>query len=195
MEDGNIIQCVRESQRAWLAGTSSLDGDSDVNSASIGIEIVNPGHDLGYPDFPLRQVAAVIALCKGIMLRRKVPNHRVLAHSDVAPARKQDPGEKFPWRLLAASGVGHWVEPSPHTIDDRKKNRTTSDEIMSLQRALVRYGYPVLPTGQYDGVTMDVVAAFQRHFRPERVDGIADQSTLATLQNLLETLPDTSKDA
>jgi N-acetylmuramoyl-L-alanine amidase len=94
---------------------------------------------------------------------------------------------------LADSGVGHWVEPAPLTNGDRKFIGTTSDEIMSLQRALVRYGYPVLPTGQYDGVTMDVVAAFQRHFRPERVDGIADQSTLATLQNLLETLPDTSK--
>jgi N-acetylmuramoyl-L-alanine amidase len=193
MEDGNIIQCVRESQRAWHAGTSAWAGDSDVNSASIGIEIVNPGHDLGYPDFPLRQVAAVIALCKGIMLRRKVPKHRVLGHSDVAPARKKDPGEKFPWRLLADSGVGHWVEPAPIAHGDRKLLGTRSEEIMALQRALLRYGYNVLPTGQYDGVTMDGVAAFQRHFRPERVDGIADQSTLTTLQNLLETLPDTSK--
>lgn len=192
MEDGNIIQCVRESQRAWHAGTSSWNGDSDVNSASIGIEIVNPGHDLGYPDFPLRQIAAVIALCKGIMLRRKVPRHRVLAHSDVAPARKKDPGEKFPWRLLADSGVGHWTEPAPIMHDDRKFIGATSDEIMALQRALVRYGYGVLPSGQYDGVTMDAVAAFQRHFRPERIDGIADQSTLTTLQGLLETLPDAS---
>jgi N-acetylmuramoyl-L-alanine amidase len=117
----------------------------------------------------------------------------VLAHSDVAPARKKDPGEKFPWRLLADSGVGHWAEPAPLANGDRKFIGTTSDEIMALQRALVRYGYPVLPTGQYDGLTMDVVAAFQRHFRPERVDGIADQSTLTTLQNLLETLPDASK--
>jgi N-acetylmuramoyl-L-alanine amidase len=193
MEDGNIIQCVRESHRAWHAGTSSWAGDSDINSASIGIEIVNPGHDLGYPDFPLRQVAAVIALCKGIMLRRKVPKHRVLGHSDVAPARRKDPGEKFPWRLLANSGVGHWVEPAPMMHGDRKLLGTTSEEIMAMQRALLRYGYNVLPTGQYDGVTMDGVAAFQRHFRPARVDGIADQSTLTTLQTLLETLPDTAK--
>jgi len=188
MEDGNIIQCVRENDRAWHAGSASWNGDSDINSASIGIQIVNPGHDLGYPDFPLRQVAAVIALCKGIMLRRKVPKHRVLGHADVAPARRKDPGEKFPWRLLADSGVGHFVEPAPIMNGDRKLLGTASEEIMSLQRALIRYGYPVLPTGQYDGVTMDGVAAFQRHFRPERVDGIADQSTLTTLRNLLETL-------
>ena len=75
-------------------------GETDINSCSIGIEIVNPGHDWGYPDFPLRQIAAVIALCRGIIIRRGIQPHRVLAHSDVAPARKQDPGEKFPWRAL-----------------------------------------------------------------------------------------------
>ena len=88
-------------------------GEEDINSCSIGVEIVNRGHDWGYPDFPLRQIAAVIALCRGIMLRRNVPSHRVLAHSDVAPARKKDPGEKFPWHSLANSGVGHWVQPAP----------------------------------------------------------------------------------
>ena len=113
LEDGNIVQLVRESARAWHAGVSSWHDETDLNSCSIGIEIVNPGHDLGYPDFPLRQTAAVIALCKGIMIRRDIPKHRVLAHSDVAPSRKKDPGEKFPWRLLADSGVGLWVEPAP----------------------------------------------------------------------------------
>ena len=107
LEDGRIVQCVPESKRAWHAGVSCWAGEEDINSCSIGIEIINPGHDWGYPDFPLRQIAAVIALCRGIMLRRKVPSHRVLAHSDVAPARKKDPGEKFPWHSLANSGVGH----------------------------------------------------------------------------------------
>jgi N-acetylmuramoyl-L-alanine amidase len=190
MEDGAIVQCVPESTRAWHAGQSSWSGDTDINSASIGIEIVNRGHDLGYQDFPLRQVAAVIALCKGIILRRKVPKHRVLAHSDVAPGRKKDPGEKFPWRLLADSAVGHWVEPAPIMLGERNRMLgATGESVMALQRGLANYGYGVLPSGQYDGATMDAVAAFQRHFRPELVDGIADHSTLMTLQNLLEALP------
>lgn len=109
LEDGRIVQCVPESKRAWHAGVSAWAGDDDINSCSIGVEIVNRGHDWGYPDFPLRQIAAVIALCRGIMLRRKIVSHRVLGHSDVAPARKKDPGEKFPWHSLANSGVGHWV--------------------------------------------------------------------------------------
>src|SRR5581483_4381868 len=93
LEDGRIVQCVPEARRAWHAGVSSWAGEEDINSCSIGVEIINRGHDWGYPDYPLRQIAAVIALCRGIMLRRKVPSHRVLAHSDVAPARKKDPGE------------------------------------------------------------------------------------------------------
>ena len=113
LEDGRIVQCVPEAKRAWHAGVSSWAGEEDINSCSIGVEIVNRGHDWGYPEFPLRQIAAVIALCRGIMLRRNVLSHRVLAHSDVAPSRKKDPGEKFPWHSLANSGVGHWVQPAP----------------------------------------------------------------------------------
>ena len=95
LEDGRIVQCVPEAKRAWHAGVASWAGEEDINSCSIGVEIVNRGHDWGYPEFPLRQIAAVIALCRGIMLRRKVPSHRVLAHSDVAPARKKDPAKNF----------------------------------------------------------------------------------------------------
>ena len=115
LEDGRIIQMVQESRRAWHAGVSSWAGQTDINSCSIGIEIANPGHDFGYPDFPKRQIAAVTALCRGIQTRNTIPPARVLAHSDVAPSRKQDPGEKFPWRTLWDSGVGHWVKPTPIT--------------------------------------------------------------------------------
>src|SRR5256886_17481608 len=101
MPDGYIIQLVAEARRAWHAGVSSWAGNTDINSCSIGIEIANPGHDHGYPDFPRRQIAAVTALCRSIFTRHKIPADRVLGHSDVAPARKQDPGEKFPWRLVA----------------------------------------------------------------------------------------------
>jgi N-acetylmuramoyl-L-alanine amidase len=189
LEDGNIVQCVRESARAWHSGSSSWRGETDINSCSIGIEIVNRGHDLGYTDFPLRQVAAVIALCKGIMIRRDIQKHRVLAHSDVAPGRKKDPGEKFPWRLLADSGVGLWTEPAPIVDGEQKLLGASGDDVLALQRSLSRFGYGVPLSGQYDTATMDVVAAFQRHFRPERVDGVADQSTLTTLHDLLALLP------
>ncbi len=189
LEDGRIVQLVPEAKRAWHAGASSWAGEEDINSCSIGIEIVNRGHDWGYPEFPLRQIAAVIALCRGIMLRRKVPSHRVLAHSDVAPARKKDPGEKFPWHSLANSGVGHWVQPAPIVHGESLKLGSINENVEGMQRALARYGYGVPVTGKYDGPTMEVVSAFQRHFRPARVDGVADHSTLATLQSLIASLP------
>ena len=189
LEDGRVVQSVPEGKRAWHAGESSWAGEEDINSRSIGIEIANCGHDWGYPDFPLRQIAAVIALCRGIMLRRKVPAHRVLAHSDVAPSRKKDPGEKFPWHSLANSGVGHWVQPAPIMRADSLTLGTSSDNVRNMQMALARYGYGVPISGEFDGPTMEVVSAFQRHFRPERVDGIADRSTLATLDALLKSLP------
>src|SRR6516225_6660582 len=189
LEDGRIVQCVPEAKRAWHAGVSFWAGEEDINSCSIGIEIINRGHDWGYPDYPLRQVAAVIALCRGIMLRRKVPGHRVLAHSDVAPARKKDPGEKFPWHSLANSGVGHWVQPAPIGPGEAIKLGTIHESVRDLQLALARYGYGISASGNYDTATMEVVTAFQRHFRPARVDGIADHSTLSTLHSLLVSLP------
>ncbi|KWV60966.1 amidase [Bradyrhizobium macuxiense] len=190
LEDGRIVQCVPESKRAWHAGVSCWAGEDDINSCSIGVEIVNRGHDWGYPDFPLRQIAAVIALCRGIMLRRKVPSHRVLGHSDVAPARKKDPGEKFPWYSLANSGVGHWVQPAPIVRGDALRLGAISDDVAKMQAEFARYGYNVPTHGKFDGATMEVITAFQRHFRIERIDGIADRSTMATLHALLDSLPE-----
>ena len=108
-EDGRIVQMVRERDRAWHAGKSSWRGVTDINSCSVGIEIVNPGHALGYRDFPKPQIDAVIELCRGIVARHAIVRERVLAHSDVAPGRKIDPGERFPWRRLAKAGIGHFV--------------------------------------------------------------------------------------
>jgi len=190
LEDGRIVQCVPENRRAWHAGVSCWAGEEDINSCSIGIEIVNRGHDWGYPDFPSRQIAAVIALCRGIMLRRDVPPHRVLAHSDVAPSRKKDPGEKFPWHSLANSGVGHWVHPAPIVRGESLKLGAINNNVASVQAAFARYGYNIPTDGKFDGATMEVVTAFQRHFRPERVDGVADHSTMSTLHELLGSLPD-----
>jgi len=188
-EDGRVTQMVPESRRAWHAGHSFWAGDTDINSRSIGIEIQNPGHDFGYPDFPLRQIAGVIALCRAILRRRQIPADRVLAHSDVAPERKQDPGEKFPWRLLAESGVGHWVEPAPIVDSPNFEMGDRGEAIGKLQMALARYGYGLPTDGYYDEKTRCVVAAFQRHFRPARIDGVLDSSTLITLRALLETQP------
>ena len=110
---GRITQLVAEAMRAWHAGLAAWAGETDINSASIGIEIHNPGHELGYPDFPEPQLAAVEALCRDIIARHAIRPERVLAHSDVAPTRKKDPGEKFPWARLARAGIGHWVTPEP----------------------------------------------------------------------------------
>jgi N-acetylmuramoyl-L-alanine amidase len=190
-EDGRIVQCVPEDRRAWHAGVASWAGEPDINSCSIGIEIVNPGHEFGYPDFPLRQTAAVISLCRSILTRRgPLAPDRILGHSDVAPARKQDPGEKFPWDRLNESGIGHWVRPAPLNLEGPSLQPGEQGEVVTrLQRALRGYGYAIEETGHYDEATQLVLTAFQRHFRPARVDGIADASTMLTLRALLETRP------
>jgi N-acetylmuramoyl-L-alanine amidase len=190
-ENGRIVQCVPEEKRAWHAGESSWAGETDINSRSIGVEIVNAGHEFGYTDYPLRQIAAVISLCKSIITRRgPISADRILAHSDVAPARKQDPGEKFPWGLLSESGIGHWVRAAPLDLEGTGvKPGDRSDSVTRLQRTLRAYGYGLAETGTYDDATREAVTAFQRHFRQSRVDGIADPSTLLTLRALIETRP------
>lgn len=188
-EDGRVVQMVRESDRAWHAGRSWWRGVTDVNSCSIGVEIANPGHAFGYPDFPLAQIAAVIELCQGISTRHGILPERVLAHSDVAPGRKVDPGEKFPWRLLAEHGIGHFVDPAPHREGPVLALGCRGEDVEKLQSMLFLYGYGVEITGFFDSVTETVVAAFQRHFRPAHIDGRADISTVETLRRLLAALP------
>jgi len=187
-EDARIVQCVPEARRAWHAGAACWAGEEDINSCSIGIEIANPGHDFGYPDFPKRQIAAVITLCRTIIGRHRIPPERVLAHSDVAPARKRDPGEKFPWQRLYESGIGHWVQPASIAESGPALAIGARNEAVSeVQAALAKYGYGISVSGRFEKETQDVVTAFQRHFRPARVDGIVDVSTLTTLHRLLET--------
>jgi N-acetylmuramoyl-L-alanine amidase len=188
-KDGRITQMVRESDRAWHSGKSSWRGEIDVNSSSVGIEIVNPGHALGYRDFPAAQIDAVIALCRGIIERHGVNAENVLAHSDVAPGRKVDPGEKFPWKRLAAAGVGHFVEPSPIGTGRSLSAGERGKSVEALQSMLALYGYGVEINGIFDQQTKMVVEAFQRHFRTEQIDGTADHSTIETLHRLLSALP------
>jgi len=189
LESGRIVQLVPEAARAWHAGVSGWAGATDLNSLSIGIEIVNPGHDGGCPDFPVAQVDAVTALCADIAVRWSIPPQRVLGHSDVAPGRKVDPGERFPWDRLHAAGVGHWVPPADDSAGPTYRPGDEGPPVQAVQALLRLYGYGLDVTGVYDARTATVVAAFQRHFRPARVDGIADPGTLATLRDLLRALP------
>lgn len=188
-EVGRITQMVAESERAWHAGLSSWHGATDINSLSIGIEIQNPGHEHGYPRFPAAQMRAVAVLSRDICARNGLPPEAVLAHSDVAPARKIDPGEKFDWQLLADEGVGHWVRPARIRASDAGDGLgATGSHIAEAQLLLSRYGYGIEPTGAIDTATEFVLKAFQRHFRPRRVDGRLDRSTLETLERLVEGL-------
>ena len=185
--DGTVIQMVPEALRAWHAGLSVWRGVTDINSCSIGIEIQNPGHDRGYPDFPAAQIDAVIALSQDIIARHGISPERVLAHSDIAPHRKIDPGEKFDWARLARAGVGHWVTPalvSPGGVSG-DHGASGAALIETVQRQLQLYGYGLEVTGEMDERTTLIVKAFQRHFRPARVDGIIDHSTADTLRRLL----------
>lgn len=188
-EDGQIVQMVREADRAWHAGKSFWAGETDINSISVGIEIVNPGHTLGYTDFPDPQISAVIALCSGIATRHRIRPECVLAHSDVAPGRKVDPGEKFPWALLAEAEIGLWVEPGFVTGGGGFGEGARGRPVQALQAMLSLYGYDCPETGVFDGRTRVVVEAFQRHFRPALVNGVADVSTLDTLARLIDALP------
>ncbi|MGO4437752.1 N-acetylmuramoyl-L-alanine amidase [Rhizobium sp. RAF56] len=188
-EDGRVIQLVPEERRAWHAGKSSWASEGDVNSMSIGIEIANEGHPGGLPHFPDAQIEAVIELCRDCGERWAIPPSRVLGHSDVAPVRKVDPGERFPWANLHAAGVGHWVDPAPISGGRFFQQGDHGQPIEALQSMLSLYGYATEINGEFSPALVGVVEAFQRHFRQERVDGIADFSTIDTLHRLLATLP------
>lgn len=169
-EDGQLVRMVAEERRAWHAGTAFWRGITDVNSASIGIELVNPGHELGYRPFPKAQMDTLIPLISDLMSRYAVEPANVVGHSDVAPRRKQDPGELFDWELLAKLGLA--LRRPRHGLAD--PHWTPGGFLLALQR----FGYDVS-----DGPA--AVAAFQRRFRPAVIDGIADGETRAILLRLL----------
>ena len=184
--DGRITQMVAEELRAWHAGVAIWQGETDINSASIGIEIHNVGHSAGYPEFPARQMQAVRALSGDIVRRHAMLPEHVLAHSDVAPGRKIDPGEKFDWQGLARHGIGLWVDPAPvDPADDGLAIGVEGKRVARFQSRLLDYGYGVATEGLLDEATSIVISAFQRHFRPARVDGRLDASTDVTLDRLL----------
>lgn len=167
-EDGNIYNLVDESKRAWHAGVSQWGEETNLNDRSIGIEIVNPGHEFGYRPFTEKQYQALIPLCQGIIARHRIKPNHVLAHSDVAPDRKEDPGEFFDWERLAKAGIGAWVEA---------KEKPVKDNFLS---DLHRYGYP-----KADSVKL--IQAFQRHFGGMNcdIDGIWNPILQGKLSALL----------
>lgn len=181
-EDGSIWRLVPEARRAWHAGVASWAGAGDVNARSIGIELVNPGHEFGYRRFPEAQMAALEALAHGVLSRHPIPPRRVLGHSDVAPLRKEDPGELFDWPRLARAGIGLWPNGP---AEAPAKTNAPGPEVSRLQADLARYGYGVPQSGRLDAETRAVLTAFQRHFRPARIDGAADPDTAARLAALL----------
>ncbi len=169
-EDGTVVRMVDEDKRAWHAGVARWGAISDVNSASIGIELVNPGHDFGYRPFPERQIEALVPLVAEIVARHGIAPANIVGHSDIAPARKADPGELFPWARLARVGLA-LARPTRDLVDPEWGEA-------AFLLALERFGYDVS-----DG--MAAVRAFQRRFRPEMIDGEIDGECRAILLRLL----------
>lgn len=164
-EGGEVYRVVLEAERAWHAGVSSWEGETATNARAIGIEIANGGHDYGLPPYPDAQIEGVIALVREILARNALTPARVVGHSDIAPARKDDPGEHFPWKRLVEAGVAIWPRAGAAPVGD-------------IGRALAKFGYDIT----------DLTAAtraFQRRFRPAKIDGVADEETRALLAGLL----------
>jgi N-acetylmuramoyl-L-alanine amidase len=179
-EDGTINRLVAEDRRAWHAGVSYWRGAEQINNRCIGIEIVNPGHEWGYVDFPALQMAAVCDLCLDILSRHPIPPRNVIGHSDVAPDRKEDPGEKFDWAGLAANGVGLW----PKDVPDLGTGGVLADAaaMHAVRADLAVIGYRVAAAGAHDKDLATVLRAFQRHWRQEEISGLADAGTRARLR-------------
>jgi N-acetylmuramoyl-L-alanine amidase len=193
-ENGRIAQLVEEEKRAWHAGVGNWRGIKDINSSSIGIEIVNGGHNFpnvnGLPPYSDAQINAVIALSKAILERYHIQPWNIIGHSDLAPERKEDPGEHFPWGGLAAAGIGLWADfeadPDPRTLfepGDRDRG------VSIIQQGLAQIGYDIAVTGQFDERTKFVMMAFQRHWRPSNISGLIDMDCLQRVGSLVRLLP------
>lgn len=175
-EDGTVHRLVAEERRAWHAGRASWSGATDINARSIGVEIVNPGHEFGYRPFPDAQMVAVEHLCRGILSRHPIQPSRVLGHSDVAPDRKEDPGELFDWERLALAGIGIWPEIDSHAPD--------TPPLQEVQSELAAIGYEVEATGLMDLATRVALVAFQRHWLPGHMTAARDAPTASRLRQI-----------
>ena len=186
--DGRAFRLVAEERRAWHAGVSFWKGERDINARSIGIELVNPGEEHGYLPFPEAQIKALLILLDGVRARWEIGDGDLVGHSDVAPSRKIDPGPLFPWKRLAEAGHGLWAEPEPAPGAPLSQD-DGGPGVFLFQAGLTRLGYDCPPSGAFDTYTRTIVEAFQRHWRPERVDGVMDGETRAKLMALLRQQP------
>ena len=180
-----VYQLVDESRRAWHAGESEWYGRSDLNSASIGIEIVNPGPmGDGWQPYTEEQITALMTLLRDIVTRHQIHLRNIVGHSDVAPQRKQDPGPAFPWKRLADAGLARWYDETKAAGLMLEYKRNGLPPVGIIQQKLQKAGYPVPQTGVLDKATVKVIRALQMRYRPERHDGQPDAQTLAILDSL-----------
>lgn len=193
-EHGRVQQLVDEEDRAWHAGVGNWRGITNINSASIGIEVVNGGHNFPngtvLPPYPNEQINAVIALCHAITERHQIKPWNVIGHSDLAPGRKEDPGEHFPWDGLAAAGIGLWCDPESEP--DKRilfKPNDRDRGISIIQQGLAQLGYEISVTGHFDENTEAVMRSFQRHWRQSEVSGLIDMECLQRVGALVRQLP------
>lgn len=184
-EEGKVLALVDEARRAWHAGFSHWRGVDSINDNSIGIELANPGHEFGYREFPESQMSSLEALAADIVSRRGIQPANLVGHSDIAPGRKQDPGELFDWARLAGIGAGVWLGATHDLPAEYSEVESDDLDWAALQCQFAALGYGLSETGKADGSTRDVITAFQRHWRPQGVTGQADPHCIEVLRALL----------
>lgn len=176
-EAGQVFALVAEENRAWHAGIAHWRGITDINNASIGIEIVNGGHDFGLPEFPTAQISAVIKLCQDILQRHDISPSNIVGHNEIAASRKLDPGEKFPWEKLARAGIGIWP---------KSKNQTTIINLDEAKTHLQTIGYDVQSNDISGKAEHCLLSEFQRRYRPQKIDGLLDAETSLLLRQIAD---------
>ncbi|WP_262690979.1 N-acetylmuramoyl-L-alanine amidase [Kordiimonas aestuarii] len=183
-EDGRVFALVPEEKRAWHAGVSRWRGVDNLNHTSIGIELVNPGHDFGYRAFPEAQVTSLLSLLEGINTRHHINRHGYVGHSDIAPDRKQDPGDLFPWQRLARHGFGLWPQVGGADVTVIAKRGQKNVNVVKFNKQLGIIGYSIDDIQSFDATTECAVRAFQAHWRPETVSGVIDIGTASILEDI-----------
>lgn len=189
-EDGEITHLVPDEKRAWHSGVSFWRGRENVNDFSIGIELVNPGHEFGYRPFAIKQLESLVRLCQELIEKHPIEKRNVIGHSDIAPTRKEDPGELFDWKMISEEGIGLWPDMPGNVKDDvLLKPGDSGVKVKKLQKRLAEYGYKIEETGEYGIETAYVVTAFQRHFVPLNLGKPWGAVEEIALKQLLKQLP------
>lgn len=184
-ETGNVFRLVNEDRRAWHAGEAHWRGETDINARSIGIELQNPGHQGGYKNFADPQIHMLIDMLRDILSRYDIPARNIVGHAEIAPMRKDDPGERFPWQRLAESDIGLWHGLSTNA-GGASVDWSDIAAVTELQEKLIALGFDLVPYGTYSTETEAAVKAFQRHWQQGHASGMADQQTVAILDALLD---------